>query len=74
MTELLEQTLARVAPADADAATTARRALDAKTKPRGSLGELEDLACRVAGIRHDAAPGRLDAAVVVVAADHRLDL
>ena len=45
-------------------------AWDAKTKPRGSLGRLEDLAVRVAEIRGTATPGRLRAAVVVAAADH----
>ena len=35
----------------------ARAALDAKTKPRGSLGRLEELAVRVAAIRGDANPG-----------------
>ena len=47
-----------------------RSALDGKTKPRGSLGRLEELACRIAGIRASAAPGRLEPAVVVAAADH----
>jgi nicotinate-nucleotide--dimethylbenzimidazole phosphoribosyltransferase len=45
-----------------------RARLDEKTKPRGSLGRLEDLAVRVA-----AAGGRLDAldpVIVVVAGDH----
>jgi nicotinate-nucleotide--dimethylbenzimidazole phosphoribosyltransferase len=53
-----------------NAAAAAQAALDAKTKPRGSLGRLEELACRIAGIRGTAAPGRLRAAVVVAAADH----
>jgi len=66
----LERTLARLGPADPDARAGAARALDAKTKPRGSLGRLEEIAQRVAGIRHDPAPGRLRAAVVVAAADH----
>jgi len=47
----------------------ARRAFDAKTKPRGSLGRLEDLGCRLAGIR-GFVPERLEAAVVVAAGDH----
>jgi nicotinate-nucleotide--dimethylbenzimidazole phosphoribosyltransferase len=51
-------------------AATARAALDAKTKPRGSLGRLENLAVRIAEIRGDASPGPLRAAVVVAAADH----
>jgi nicotinate-nucleotide--dimethylbenzimidazole phosphoribosyltransferase len=54
---------------DAVAAAT-RAALDAKTKPRGSLGRLEDLAVRIAAIRGTPTPGRLRAAVVIAAADH----
>jgi nicotinate-nucleotide--dimethylbenzimidazole phosphoribosyltransferase len=67
---LLEETLGRIERTDTDAANAAQGALDAKTKPRGSLGELERLASRIAGIRRSADPGRLRAAVVVVAADH----
>ncbi|MGH2970693.1 MAG: nicotinate-nucleotide--dimethylbenzimidazole phosphoribosyltransferase [Gaiellaceae bacterium] len=47
----------------------ARRAYDGKTKPRGSLGRLEDLGSRLAGIR-GFVPERLDAAIVVAAGDH----
>ncbi|MGH2933467.1 MAG: nicotinate-nucleotide--dimethylbenzimidazole phosphoribosyltransferase [Gaiellaceae bacterium] len=47
----------------------ARHAYDAKTKPRGSLGRLEDLGCRLAGIL-GRVPERLDAAIVVAAGDH----
>jgi nicotinate-nucleotide--dimethylbenzimidazole phosphoribosyltransferase len=70
VTGVLEQVLARIEPADHEARNAAGRALDAKTKPRGSLGRLEEIAQRVAGIRHDPVPGRLQAAVVVAAADH----
>ena len=52
------------------AAVAARAALDAKTKPQGSLGRLEDLAVRIAAIRGTPTPGRLRAAVVIAAADH----
>jgi nicotinate-nucleotide--dimethylbenzimidazole phosphoribosyltransferase len=45
-------------------------ALDAKTKPRRSLGRLEDLAVRVAAIRGTTSLGRLRSAVVLAAADH----
>lgn len=48
----------------------ARARLDAKTKPRGSLGRLEELAIRIATIVGDPNPGRLTAAVVVAAGDH----
>jgi nicotinate-nucleotide--dimethylbenzimidazole phosphoribosyltransferase len=67
---ILEETLARIAPADADASVAAQRELDMKTKPRGSLGRLEQVAQRIAGIRHTAVPGRLRSVVIVVAADH----
>jgi nicotinate-nucleotide--dimethylbenzimidazole phosphoribosyltransferase len=67
---LIECTAARVPAFDAEAATAAQRALDGKTKPRGSLGRLEELACRLAGIRGRADIGDLEPAVVVFAADH----
>jgi nicotinate-nucleotide--dimethylbenzimidazole phosphoribosyltransferase len=53
-----------------EAQEAAQRELDGKTKPRGSLGRLEELACTIAGIRGTARPGRLRSVVVVVAADH----
>jgi nicotinate-nucleotide--dimethylbenzimidazole phosphoribosyltransferase len=58
--------LPRIEPGDASSAAAARAELDSKTKPRGSLGRLEELACRLAAIRSDL--GR--AVVVVAAADH----
>jgi nicotinate-nucleotide--dimethylbenzimidazole phosphoribosyltransferase len=70
VTDVLSATLARIHPVDAAARAGAQRALDAKTKPRGSLGRLEELACAIAGIRGTATPGRVHAAVVVAAADH----
>ena len=66
----LELALSRIGPADPQAYEEAARALDAKTKPRGSLDRLEEVAQRIAGIRHTPAPGRLRAAVVVAAGDH----
>jgi nicotinate-nucleotide--dimethylbenzimidazole phosphoribosyltransferase len=66
----LDALLGRIEPVDAGAGLAAQRALDAKTKPRGSLGELEKLACRIAAIRGTASPGRLRAALVLAAGDH----
>src|SRR6185295_15361138 len=57
------------AEARVNAFEEARRAYDAKTKPRGSLGRLEELGCRLAAIR-GFVPHTLDAAIVVAAADH----
>jgi nicotinate-nucleotide--dimethylbenzimidazole phosphoribosyltransferase len=63
---MLAELVARIGRADAAAAADAQRALDAKTKPRGSLGRLEELAVRVAAVR----PGPLRPVIVVAAADH----
>jgi nicotinate-nucleotide--dimethylbenzimidazole phosphoribosyltransferase len=51
------------------AAGDARARYDAKTKPRGSLGRLEDLGVRIAAIR-GFVPEQLDAAIVIAAGDH----
>src|SRR5512146_1370130 len=47
-----------------------QRVFDAKTKPRGSLGRLEELAAQVGALRGVAVPPRPECAIVVVAADH----
>lgn len=60
----------RVPGFDVDRAAVARRAMDAKTKPRGSLGRLEELAVTVAGIRGQERPAPSTSVVVVAAADH----
>jgi nicotinate-nucleotide--dimethylbenzimidazole phosphoribosyltransferase len=67
---LLEETVSRIRPPDEDVARETARLLDAKTKPPGSLGSLEDLACRLAAIRGEVPVGALAPAVVVAAADH----
>ena len=68
MTEAaLGQTLRRIGGADRAAFERAQAAVDAKTKPRRSLGRLEELACRIAATRGD---GSFEAAVVIAAGDH----
>jgi nicotinate-nucleotide--dimethylbenzimidazole phosphoribosyltransferase len=67
---LLEQTRASISPVDRDAAAQAQSRLDRKTKPRGSLGRLEELACRLAAVYGTAEPALPPRAVVVMAADH----
>src|SRR4051812_29091525 len=69
MSELLAATIAGVTPLDAALAGETQRLLDAKTKPRGSLGRLEELACRIVAVRGHA-PRDLQAVIVVAAADH----
>jgi nicotinate-nucleotide--dimethylbenzimidazole phosphoribosyltransferase len=67
---LLDDTVTRIAPVDVEDSAAAQLVLDAKTKPRGSLGRLEEVAARIAAIRRTPEPGRLEAAIVVAAADH----
>ncbi|HET9287177.1 MAG TPA: nicotinate-nucleotide--dimethylbenzimidazole phosphoribosyltransferase [Gaiella sp.] len=59
-----------LAPLDPAVERDARAALDAKTKPRRSLGTLEDLATRIASVRGSTRPAPLDPVVVVAAGDH----
>src|SRR4051794_30678719 len=47
-----------------------QRAFDRKTKPRGSLGGLEDLVVRIGALQGVAVPARPECAIVVAAADH----
>jgi nicotinate-nucleotide--dimethylbenzimidazole phosphoribosyltransferase len=62
--------LARIRVPDPAVEAAAREILDRKTKPRGSLGRLEDLACRIAAIRGTTTPGAPVAAIVLAAGDH----
>jgi nicotinate-nucleotide--dimethylbenzimidazole phosphoribosyltransferase len=61
--------LARIQPVDEAVRVATEDLLDAKTKPRRSLGRLEDLAARIAAVRGGVPPG-LEAAIVVAAGDH----
>lgn len=67
---LLDAIRAAVVPVDVAAAQAAQERLDRKTKPRRSLGRLEELACRLAAIYRTAEPAVPQKAVVVMAADH----
>jgi nicotinate-nucleotide--dimethylbenzimidazole phosphoribosyltransferase len=67
---LLSHTCAAVCAVDEEAARAAQRLLDAKTKPRRSLGRLEELACRLAAIARTPRPELGKKAIVVLAADH----
>jgi nicotinate-nucleotide--dimethylbenzimidazole phosphoribosyltransferase len=70
MTSLLETTVARIEPPQPELLTQAQRHLDGLTKPRGSLGRLEELAQRYIAMTGQVPP-RLDRKTVVVfAADH----
>jgi nicotinate-nucleotide--dimethylbenzimidazole phosphoribosyltransferase len=67
---LLPDTIAQIREPDRHVAEAVQRLLDAKTKPRRSLGRLEDLACQVAAIRGSRAPEPPRKAIVVMGADH----
>jgi nicotinate-nucleotide--dimethylbenzimidazole phosphoribosyltransferase len=68
---LLDDTLARVRPADAAALAAARERQDRLTKPRGALGVLEDVGVQLAGLAGECPPpAPAPAAVAVFAADH----
>ena len=70
MSGAIEDTVSRIRPPDRDVALRTARLLDAKTKPPGSLGRLEELAGRLAAIRGQVPAGPLRPAIVVAAADH----
>ena len=69
--DLLADLLVAVAPPDAEAMAAARERQDRMTKPRGSLGVLEEVSVRLAGLA-GACPAPLPepACVAVFAADH----
>jgi len=70
VTASLDSTLASIAPIDEAIRAEAAVRLDAKTKPPGSLGRLEELACRLAAIRRSLPRDPPRPAIVVAAADH----
>ncbi len=67
---LLEDTVARVGPLDGGAMERARARQDTLTKPPGSLGRLEELSIRVAGITGSDMPSLPSKAVITMAGDH----
>jgi len=70
LVSLLDDTCAAIADVDSEAAASTQRLLDGKTKPRRSLGRLEDLACKVAAITGRSPPPMPSKAIVVMAGDH----
>ncbi|MEV5893408.1 nicotinate-nucleotide--dimethylbenzimidazole phosphoribosyltransferase [Nonomuraea fuscirosea] len=68
---MLAETLAAIRPADPRALAEARAHQDRLTKPRGSLGVLEDVAVRLAGAAGTSPPPMPEpAALAIFAADH----
>ncbi|MEU8245830.1 nicotinate-nucleotide--dimethylbenzimidazole phosphoribosyltransferase [Nonomuraea sp. NPDC048916] len=68
---MLAETLAAIRPADPRALAEARAHHDRLTKPKGSLGALEDVAVRLAGAAGAVPPPMpVPAALAIFAADH----
>ena len=59
-----------IPPIDSAAACAAAERQRILTKPPGSLGRLEDIACRLAGIQGSVLPTVRNRWIVVAAADH----
>lgn len=70
MTKLLQETIDKIRPLDETAMRQARERQDELTKPRGSLGRLEELSVRLAGIQRRALPVIVKKVVITMAADH----
>jgi nicotinate-nucleotide--dimethylbenzimidazole phosphoribosyltransferase len=67
---LLDETISGIPALDRAAMHAARDRLDRLTKPRDSLGRLEEIVVQLAGVRGAAMPSIERRAIVVMAADH----
>ncbi len=66
----LEKVIQEIGPLSEKAMKAARERQDSLTKPQGSLGMLEELSIKVAGIKGGLFPRLQHKAIVVMAADH----
>ena len=67
---LLEKTIKEIGALDSGAMEKAQRRLDSLIKPPGSLGILEEMAVRLAGITGKPRPQIKDKVVIIMAGDH----
>ena len=70
MNSSLSQILREIKPLDEKVMKQARARQDELTKPRGSLGQLENLSIKIAGIKGEITSGFEHKAIIVMAADH----
>lgn len=70
--ELLKKTLEKISPLDDKAMNAAKDRQFKLTKPAGSLGRLEDLSIRIAGIQGRALPEIKNKAIFTFAGDHHV--
>ncbi|MDP2790949.1 MAG: nicotinate-nucleotide--dimethylbenzimidazole phosphoribosyltransferase [Rectinemataceae bacterium] len=68
--KILEATIGRISEPDRAAEASAQARQANLTKPEGSLGDLEELSIRIAGIQGRADPSVDPGAIFVMAADH----
>jgi len=66
----LKKIIQQIPPLDQKAMQVARVRQDTLTKPRGSLGRLEELSIQLAGMKADPFPSVERKSVIVMAADH----
>jgi len=67
---MLQSTIARIRPLDRAHFATAQAHLDSQTKPKGSLGVLERVACRLVAMNDGGAPKVDPARIYTCAGDH----
>jgi nicotinate-nucleotide--dimethylbenzimidazole phosphoribosyltransferase len=68
--ELINNTIEKITPLDSGAMNEAVRRQNSLTKPSGSLGVLEELSIRIAGITGDPRPKIEQKTVITMAGDH----
>ncbi len=68
--DLITSTIHSIHPLDAEAMARAKARQDQLTKPRGSLGRLEELSIQIAGIRQEVTPRLVHKVIVTMAGDH----
>jgi nicotinate-nucleotide--dimethylbenzimidazole phosphoribosyltransferase len=70
MVDILTRTIDAIEPLDGKSMEMARNRQDQLTKPRGSLGELEELSIKIAGIMASPSPKIERKGIITMAADH----
>ncbi len=70
MVNILNKTISRIKPIDKEAMANAQTRQDNLTKPQGSMGILEDISIRLAGIQGRTIPKIERKAIITMAGDH----
>lgn len=70
MSEILSNTIGMIKPPDREAMAKAQARQDVLTKPQGSLGRLEEISVKLAGIQARPIPQIKQKAIITMAGDH----